>query len=139
MQPVLSRKRPDIKGGVWTPKVGGVFQEGDPNQSFLIKGRADIKELGGHLKLFMTEVKIEMRKVYLSTEQQEAIKQEYRTEMDTYYANLVEAGNGEFPTDEARLERERKELPDRISAAQKELEEIQLLGVPKKMCVQARG
>ena len=135
MNSVLSNKRLDITGGMWTPKVGGPFQEGDASQTFLVKGRADIKELGGHLKLFMENIEVETRKVYLSEEEEQKIKEDYRASKDVEYQNIVEAGHGDFPSDEQRLETERKDLPELIALAQKEIENVQSAGIPAKLYV----
>ena len=54
MHPVVFHSRVDSPGGLWTPKLAGFVQEGDPgNTSFAIEGRVEVKELGGkNLRLF---------------------------------------------------------------------------------------
>jgi Leucine-rich repeat (LRR) protein len=64
MIPLVVGKRANIKGGLWTPKVMGEFEEGDPNKSNLyISGFAEIKELNGSLKLFFSDTRINLRKL----------------------------------------------------------------------------
>lgn len=68
MMPLVIPKRANILGGLWTPKVLGEFEEGDPNKSDLyISGSAEIKELNGSLKLFFTETRINIRKLSTSS------------------------------------------------------------------------
>jgi Leucine-rich repeat (LRR) protein len=64
MIPLVVPKRANIAGGLWTPKVMGEFEEGDPNKSDLyLSGLAEIKELNGSLKLFFSETRINIRKL----------------------------------------------------------------------------
>lgn len=64
MIPLVVGKRANMKGGLWTPKVMGDFEEGDPNKSDLyISGFAEIKELNGSLKLFFSDTRINLRKL----------------------------------------------------------------------------
>ena len=63
MLPIVQPKRVEITGGLWTPKIGGNFEEGDPKKTkFYISGNAEIKGLSGQLKLFIKGVDIIMRK-----------------------------------------------------------------------------
>ena len=81
MIPCVTTKRVDIPGGVWAPKVSGMFEEGDPASThFFVTGKVDIKELAGHLKLFFEDVKIVKRKMLLTDKEKEELKAKYLTE-----------------------------------------------------------
>lgn len=77
MIPVVCKTRTETIDGLWTNKLGGVFEEGDPAlTNFTIEGRADIKELGGHLRIFFKDIQIKRRLFVLT----DAIKTRLLTE-----------------------------------------------------------
>lgn len=79
MQPVISHSRVHLPSGLWTPKLSGDFEEGDPlSTRFSVSGHVDIKELGGHLRLFMTNVVVKQRKILLSDKEKQKIAKQYR-------------------------------------------------------------
>ena len=75
MIPLVVPKRAEILGGLWTPKVNGSFEDGDPlRTTYYISGSAEIKELNGCLKLFFQDVRIGFRKSLKAEEQNEPEK-----------------------------------------------------------------
>lgn len=62
MLPIVVPKRAELKGGLWTPRAIGDFEEGATDTDFYISGTAEIKELQGNLKLFFHDVKIMHRR-----------------------------------------------------------------------------
>ena len=62
MLPVVVPKRAELKGGLWTPRALGEFEEGAEDTEFYISGTAEIKELQGSMKLFFQKCKIMHRK-----------------------------------------------------------------------------
>lgn len=122
--PIIAPKRLEIKGGMWTPKVGGEFQEGDPSTTgYYIQGKAEIKELAGYLKLFCTDVKLVRRKLLLSEREKSTLKATYLAEMEVKDKETLENGEeplsakAQFERDEAALEKiwkeaeQKKEIP----------------------------
>lgn len=69
-----------MTGGLWTPKLTGDFQEGDPSPSckFYVVGKAEVKELSNHLRLYFEGIKIIQRPVILTNEIKEEITKQYR-------------------------------------------------------------
>eukprot|EP01038_Epipyxis_sp_PR26KG_P009130 gene9130-12314_t len=62
MIPVVSSQRIQQSGGSWTSKLGGDLVEGDPTITrFGFTGRIEVRELGGHLRLFFENVLITKR------------------------------------------------------------------------------
>jgi hypothetical protein len=85
MYPVVFSSRVDAPGGLWTPKIGGTFQEGDPSlTSFFIEGRADMKELAGHLRIYFQDVTFLQRKRALPDADRERI-------VNTYFEGIKNA------------------------------------------------
>jgi hypothetical protein len=62
MFPIVTPKRAELKGGLWTPRAMGEFEEGAADSEFYISGSAEIKELQGQLKLFFHDVKVMHRR-----------------------------------------------------------------------------
>ena len=59
MIPLVFPKRVNIPGGLWTSKLFGEFEEGDPvKTNFYFSGRVDVKLFGGNLRLFFTDIAI---------------------------------------------------------------------------------
>lgn len=78
---LVAPKRAQLVGGLWTPKVSGYFEEGDPTRTeYYISGYAEIKELNGCLKLFFDEVRVNFRKS--SAQEEEESKKENEDEKD---------------------------------------------------------
>lgn len=79
MHPIVFASRVEISGGLWTLKIGGSFQEGDPSVTkFSIEGRADIKELANkYLRLFFEDVKFTQRKIILTHQEKQKIADDY--------------------------------------------------------------
>jgi len=98
----------DLPGGVWAPKVGGVFEEGDPSSThFYVTGKVDIKELAGHLKLFFEDVKIVKRKLLLSEKEKDELKSKYLAESEEADKKSLEDGTVlEALTEEAKKVRD---------------------------------
>ena len=81
MKPIVFQKRVEIPGGLWSDKLGGAFQEGDPAKtSFYVEGRCEVKERAGRLRLFFQDVKLVKRRVVISDAEKEAFVKLYRTE-----------------------------------------------------------
>lgn len=81
MNPVVFQKRVDIPGGLWSDKVGGEFQEGDPSKTtFYVEGKCEIKERAGRLRMFFQNVTLVKRRVIISDAEKEAFLKTYRTE-----------------------------------------------------------
>ena len=86
MQHIVVRKRALIPGGLWTPKVHGEFDEGDPAKtSFFIAGQADIKEMSGQLKLFFNDVRLINRQDKVAQEGEEKLKETNISNLCYYY------------------------------------------------------
>ena len=57
MIPVVFPRRAAIPGGLWTSKLFGDFEEGDPGKTkFYFLGRVDVKLCAGNLRLFFSDV-----------------------------------------------------------------------------------
>jgi leucine-rich repeat protein SHOC2 len=121
MQSIIADKRIEIKGGTWTPKVAANFEEGSADENFFVEGRLEIKELGGHLKLFCENLTMEKRKVHLEEDEIKEVTKEYREKIDALIESQVEKGE-EVLSDEGRVELEGKELPVLIATALEEKE-----------------
>lgn len=79
MRPIVCGHRSRIPGGLWTSKVGGDIKEGDPTLTqFVVEGRADIKELRGHMKLFFQGVTITQRPRILTENEKNKIRTQFR-------------------------------------------------------------
>lgn len=100
MKPIVFQKRVEIPGGLWSDKVGGAFQEGDPSKTtFYIEGKCDIKERAGRLRLFFQNISLTKRRVIVSNEAKEAFINTYRSERGIVIVP------GEEDTDEDEEER----------------------------------
>lgn len=74
MIPVVYNSRTKISGGLWTPKLTGVIEEGDSSTTrFFIEGTIEIKELSGHLKMFFRGIKMTERKFVITDEDKRAL------------------------------------------------------------------
>ena len=86
MYPLLSRDRADSAGGLWSSKFGGQFEEFTPNPSntdgstkeFYIIGKADIRELGGYLRVFHSDIKIVKRPIVITDDYKAGLLAKYR-------------------------------------------------------------
>ena len=77
MIPIVYNSRTEISGGLWTSKLAGEFEEGDPSHTrFYVEGKVEVKELSGHLKLFFSDVKLVERKFVISDADRQAIVEE---------------------------------------------------------------
>ena len=109
MDAVVAPERLNIVGGVWTPKLSGSFQEGEVSLPFHIEGKCELKELGGHMKLFLTDMKIETHQMHLLQEEKDEVLSEYRAQVDLKIENMVAAGENP-PNDVERMEKEEREI-----------------------------
>ena len=109
MNAIVASERLNILGGVWTPKLSGVFQEGDVSHPFHVEGKVDVKELGGHMKLFLRDIKIVNHALNISEEDKAEILKEYRAEVDLKYQVILENGD-EPPNDIQRMEEESHDI-----------------------------
>lgn len=70
---LISQDRLEKPGGLWTTKTGGIFMEGNPTSTgFFIDGKVEIKELGGHLKIFFKAIKLTPRTLQITEEKKAA-------------------------------------------------------------------
>lgn len=111
MNAIVASERLNILGGVWTPKLAGVFQEGDTAHPFHVEGKCELKELGGHMKLFMSDMKIVQHKLNLGQEEKDEILADYRAQMDLKIMAMIERGD-EPPNDVERMDLELKEIDE---------------------------
>lgn len=116
MQPVIAPKRVMLEGGTWTPKVAGGFEDGHVDAPFVFEGRVEIKELGGHLKMFLHDTVAVKKKVNLTKEETEAIEKEYDEKIDKEHEQLVSSGE-DLPTAEQAIERKNVEVPAMLKSA----------------------
>jgi Leucine-rich repeat (LRR) protein len=121
MNVVVASERLNILGGVWTPKLISSFQEGDVSHPFHVEGRVEIKELGGHMKLFMTDMSIEPHPLNLLEEDKEEIKTEYRKQFQLKIEHMIETGE-DPPNDTQMIEIEERELPELYETRLKQME-----------------
>jgi Leucine-rich repeat (LRR) protein len=85
MHPVVFTSRVYEPGGLWTPKIGGVFVEGDPaSSSYYVEGKVDIREMADHLKVFFEDIKIVKRKIVLLERQREEITAKYMEKVSQF-------------------------------------------------------
>jgi hypothetical protein len=84
MNAIISSARTDTPGGLWSPKLGGSFEEFTPlankgnadasgSEFYVSCGKADIRELGGFLRVFFTDVEVVKRPILVT--------EEYKTEL----------------------------------------------------------
>jgi len=101
MFPIVTPKRAELKGGLWTPRAVGEFEEGATDTEFYITGSAEIKELQGQLKLFFRDVKIMHRRA--PVEEEEKPKEEADKEVSENDGKDQDGdgdGDGKVVTDE---------------------------------------
>jgi len=113
MIPITSRGRVEMPGGSWTNKMGGEFQEGDSATKFFFEGRADIKELGGHLKIFFKDIAIIKRPFVVTEALMTSFREQYNDERKKRRAAAYGEDNAEDSSDdedEVKLEKENKAI-----------------------------
>lgn len=134
MIPVLSETRALSKDSLWTNKMRGDFEEGDPALAhFIIRGGAEIKELGGHLRIFFRDVQIMKRPFILTEDVRKQLLNTHRLEKlakkrQAYHLSDEEAvsDSDEDLEDDEIKEKEAKVLEKMIT-----MEKIKTLEVPK--------
>eukprot|EP01036_Dinobryon_divergens_P032985 gene32984-42679_t len=74
----------------WSPKLNGDLREGDPLlTTFTIEGRAEVRELGGHLRLFLRNIKVTKRPVQITDKLRDEFRKRYQEEKkDTVNLNF---------------------------------------------------
>lgn len=134
MIPVLSETRALSRDSLWTNKMRGDFEEGDPALAhFIIHGGADIKELGGHLRIFFRDVQIMKRPFILTEDVRKQLLDTHRLDKLAkkrlaYHLNDEEevSDSDEDLEDDEIKEKEAKVLDKMIT-----MEKIKTLEVPK--------
>jgi Leucine-rich repeat (LRR) protein len=116
MQPVIAPKRVLLDGGTWTPKVAGTIEDGNVDAPFVFEGKIEIKELGGHLKMFFHDVVDVKKKISLTEEETETIEKQYDLEFEQKLMKLMENGE-DIPTHEQALETRNVEVAALLKAA----------------------
>lgn len=107
MHPIVFSSRVDKPGGLWTPKIGGIILEGDPNKtSFVIEGRVEIKEFSDHLRLFFQDVEIVQRKIIIREDEKNKIIERYHATKKKYLYSDDQV------EESVALERKKKEESD---------------------------
>ena len=123
MNPVVFQKRVDSPGGLWSDKVGGEFQEGDPSKTtFYVEGKCEIKERAGRLRMFFQNVTLVKRRVIISDAEKEAFLKTYRTERGI--AELPPPGEETKDEDDETEEEKLKQQAD-LAQAYEEYVKIQ--------------
>lgn len=134
MIPLISRERINLPGGLWAPKVGGDLQEGDMAAKFTITGRMDIRELGGLLRLFATDIKLIQKKITLTEKEKKKISDNYHAVVKKIRRDEIMKAGGD-PDEEEILEDDEEERREMIAkdAIEKLIydEENKKLPVPK--------
>lgn len=65
----------------WSPKLNGDLREGDPLlTTFTIDGRAEVRELGGHLRLFLRNIKVTKRPLQITDKLRDEFRRRYQEE-----------------------------------------------------------
>ncbi len=117
MIPITSRGRVEMPGGSWTNKMGGEFQEGDTTTKFFFGGRADIKELGGHLRIFFKDIALTRRPFVVTDAQmlvfRERYKEERKKRREAYQIENAEDSSDD--EDDVKLERENRAINGMIN------------------------
>ena len=114
MIPVISRERINLPGGLWAPKVGGDLQEGDLTAKFTITGRMDIRELGGLLRLFATDIKLIQKKITLTEKEKKKISDNYHAVVKKLRREEIIKAGGD-PDEEEILEDDEEERREMIA------------------------
>ena len=119
MIPIVFDSRTKVSGGLWTPKLAGEFEEADPSAGrFFVEGRAEIKELAGHLKLFFKDIAlIERRFVISDEEKQEIINAEAQKLLDELVEEVEKYGKKFDPDDETDVLKAKRFAKAEIEAA----------------------
>ena len=75
----------------WSPKLNGDLREGDPSlTSFTIEGRAEVRELGGHLRLFLRNIKLLKRPLQVTDKLRDDFRKRYRDEQKNSISKTLE-------------------------------------------------
>lgn len=133
MLPVICKARTETVDGLWTNKMGGEFEEGDPAlTAFTFEGRADIKELGGHMRIFFNSINIKRRLFILTDSIKTKLLTDYYEEKKRKKAAAYKEfaiGDESDSDDDDEEEKQRKEqiiLEDLVA-----MEKRKPLAVPK--------
>ena len=140
MKPLVFPKRVDIPGGLWSDKVGGDFQEGDPAKTnFFVEGRCEIKERAGRLRMFFQNIRLKKRRIVISDADKEAFIKTYRAERGIE-ENTTDATEGMTTTEQQQLtpdeeEEKRKEAEDEALSFENYVNDLQKkeLVIPRLM------
>ena len=82
MQPVISRCRATLPGGLWAQKLTGDFVEGEASLTqFSISGRASIKVLGDRTRVFIEDFRVAQRKIVLQEKDKKRLIDHYKAGM----------------------------------------------------------
>jgi Leucine-rich repeat (LRR) protein len=134
MIPVICKARTETNDGLWANKMGGEFEEGDAALTkFTVEGRADIKELGGHLRVFFSDIKLKKR-IFVLTEpirakMLEDYYEEKKRKKQAAYSLLPDAAQSDSDDDDDEEEKQRKEQI--IVDGLVDMERMRPLEVPK--------
>lgn len=116
MIPLVSLDRA-ISGGAksvdnqWSPKLTGNLREGDPAlTSFTIEGRAEIRELGGHIRLFLRDIKVVKRPLVIT----DKLKDELRQRVEEEKKDSLTIGESADEEDEAAQQEKEEALQQMI-------------------------
>lgn len=134
MIPVLSETWALSKDSLWTNKMRGDFEDGDPALAhFIIQGGAEIKELGGHLRIFFRDVQIMKRPFILTEDVRKQLLNTHHLEKlakkrQAYHLSDEEAVSD---SDEDLEDDEIKEKEAKVLEMMITMEKIKALEVPK--------
>lgn len=132
MQTVVAPKRVLLDGGTWTPKVSGTIEDGHADAEFVFTGRIEIKELGGHLKMFFHGVESVKKKVSLTMEEEEAVEKEWQHMIEKEHEEMVRRDE-ELPSAEKEAERKNEEVPRMKEEALND--KIEAVSLPNRLYV----
>ena len=101
-----------MPGGSWTNKLGGEFQDGDASTTFFFEGRADIKELGGHLRIFFKDIAVIKRPMEVPEARKAEMLENYRKERKEKRRQAYgpDADSSSDEEEDAKKEREEREI-----------------------------
>jgi hypothetical protein len=120
---------------MWTNKMGGNLEEGDPGLTkFTIEGRVDVKELGGHMRVFFSDIIIKPRLFVLTEAIRTKLLEDYyeekkRKKQEAY--NLNPFGDNDSESDDDLDPEEKKKKDDAILQGLVEIEKRKPTEVPK--------